>query len=131
MLKALLSMFDMSECLYTFALYDILMNVTISTTRLSSPKYVPRDLGTESNPESIRWDMKFPDIYSFAADIQWRLYPHWWFYISHIVFRIKSILTSSLPLGLRPVKSWIRSVMPMTSQYDRRDSMTLGGKQIR
>ena len=50
MLKALLSMFDMSECLYTFALYDILMNVTISTTRLSSPKYITRDSSIESNP---------------------------------------------------------------------------------
>ena len=50
MLKALSSTFDMSECLYTFELYDTPTNVTRSTVRISSPKYVPRDFSTDSNP---------------------------------------------------------------------------------
>ena len=85
MLEALLSTFDVSECLYTFALYDTPMNVTRSVYRLSIPKYVTRDSSTESNPESSRWDVKFPEFSSFAVDIQWRLDPHWGFWISHVV----------------------------------------------
>ena len=75
MLKALSPTFNMSESLYTFLMYDTPVNVTISTDRLSRPKYIPNDLSTESNPESSRWDMKFPDISSFAADIQWGWIP--------------------------------------------------------
>ena len=85
MLKAVFSTFDMSECLCAFALCDTPMNVASSTSRLSSTKYVPRDSSRESDPESSRWDMKFPDISSFAADIQWRLDSHWGFWISHMV----------------------------------------------
>ena len=131
MLKALLSRFNMSECFYTFALYDAPMNFTSSTARLSSPMYVPRDSSTETNLESSRWDMKLPDISSFAADIQWRLDTHWGFWIIHVVSRTKSISKTYPPLGLGPVKSRSRSVMPMPSPYNVRDSITLGGKQIR
>ena len=67
--------FSKSECLYNFVPFDTPMNVTSSTSRLSSTKYVPRDLSTESNPESSRWDMKFTDISLFVADIKWRLDP--------------------------------------------------------
>ena len=85
MLKALVPTFDMYERLYTFALYYTPVNVTRSTGRLYSPKYVPRDLSTYSNPESSNWDMKLPYSSSFASDIQWRLDPHRGFWISHVV----------------------------------------------
>ena len=93
MLKALSSTFDMSTCLYTFELYYTPKNVTSSTTRLSSPKDVLRDLSTESNMESSRWDMRFTKISSFPADIQRRLDPHWGFWIRHMVSLTKSIST--------------------------------------
>ena len=83
------------------------MNVTSSTTSLFSPKYVPSGSSTESDSESSIWDMKFTDISLFAADIQWRLDPHWGFWINHLVSQTNSILTSSSPLGLGLVKSWI------------------------
>ena len=51
MLKTLSSTFDMYECLYTFVLYNTPMNVNRSTSRISSTKYVPRDLIIESNLE--------------------------------------------------------------------------------
>ena len=60
MLKALFFMFDMSERLYTFLIYDTPMSVNSSTAMPSSPKYAPMYLSTESNPESSRWDMIFP-----------------------------------------------------------------------
>ena len=69
MTKDLLSTFNMSECLYTFALYDTPTNVTRSTAMIYSPKYRPKDSITEPNPEPSRWDMKFTNIYLFAADI--------------------------------------------------------------
>ena len=130
MLKTLLSTFDMSGCLYTFALYNIPMNFNSSTARISSPKYIPIDFSTKLNLESSRWDMKFPNIYSFAEYIQWRLDPHWGFYIIHVVSPTNSILTSSSLLRLVPVKSWSMLVISMPSPYHTRDSVTLGSKQI-
>ena len=129
MLKALSSTLDMSEWFYNFALYNKPMNYTSSTASMSSTKYIPGDLSTESNTESSRRDMKVPDIYSFVADIQWRLDPHWRFCIIHMVLQTKSILTSSSPLGLGTVKSRSRLVMPMPLPYNTRDSTMLGGKQ--
>ena len=100
MLKDVFSTFDMSGCLCAFALYNNPMNSASSTSRLSSTKYVASYSSRESDLESIRWDMKFPDISSFAADIQWRLDTHWGFWISHVASRTKSIFTSSSLLGL-------------------------------
>ena len=89
MLKDLSSTFEMSECLYTFALYDNPMNVT------------------------SRWDMKFTDIYLFAADIQWRLDTHWGLWISNVVSQTKSIFMYSSPFVIGPVKYRSSSTMPM------------------
>ena len=76
MLKALSSTFDMTDYLHTLAMYDTPMNVTISTVRISSTKYIPRDSSTYLNPESSRSDITFTDIYLFGSDTQWRLDHH-------------------------------------------------------
>ena len=124
MLKALLSTFYMSECLYTFALYNKPINSTSSNARLSSPKYVPMYSSTESNLESSRWDMKCPDI--LLQEIPsggW--IPNGGFWIIHVVSQTKSISTFSSPLGLGPVKSWSRLVMPIISHKDTRNLLSL------